>query len=165
MIISTGTGLGSGQQPGKSCNIAGTWKLGSGYNIIYPDGIIEAAYTLDGEIFDRGTWRVIDASKRLYGFSWQSGWQHTAILSADCSSLDGSGRLNGGTEKTLHGTRVTSGTISGTGAILIDSTDQGFDPNAPVQGYDDPYGQLPEIFIDSAEDGFDPTAPPLGEMI
>jgi len=60
---------------------------------------------------------------------------------------------------------VTSGTISGTGAILIDSTDQGFDPNAPVQGYDDPYGQLPEIFIDSAEDGFDPTAPPLGEMI
>ncbi len=51
------------------------------------------------------------------------------------------------------------------GDILIDSVDQGFDPTAPVQGYDDPYGQLPEILIDSAEDGFDPTAPPLGEMI
>ncbi len=163
VIISTGTGQGSGPQQGKSCNIAGTWKFGENTVVYYPDGKVES-WNGQGELFDTGTWYVIDASKRLFGVTWQNGWRHTDALSADCSYMDATGVSNGRTE-TSRGTRVASATTSGIGAILIDSTDQGFDPNAPVQGYDDPYSQLPEIFIDSAEDGFDPTAVPQGEMI
>ena len=154
---------GFGQPQGKSCDITGTWKFAENTIIYYPNGRIEAINDR-GELIDAGTWYIIDASRRQYGISWQSGWRHTHTLSADCSSLDSTGVLNGRTS-TTHGTRVTSGSLSGIGDILIDSVDQGFDPTASVQGYDDPYGQLPEILIDSIEDGFDPTAPPLGEMI
>ena len=154
---------GFGQPQGKSCDITGTWKFAENTIIYYPNGRIEAINDR-GELIDAGTWYIIDASRRQYGISWQSGWRHTHTLSVDCSSLDSTGVLNGRTSKT-HGTRVTSGSLPGNGGILIDSTDQGFDPTAPVQGYDDPFGQLPEILIDSIEDGFDPTAPPLGEMI
>lgn len=154
---------GFGQPQGKSCDITGAWKFAENTIIYYPNGRIEAINDR-GELIDAGTWYIIDASRRQYGISWQSGWRHTHTLSADCSSLDSTGVLNGRTS-TTHGTRVTSGSLPGIGDILIDSVDQGFDPTAPVQGYDDPYGQLPEILIDSTEDGFDPTAPPLGEMI
>ena len=154
---------GFGQPQGKSCDITGAWKFAENTIIYYPNGRIEAINDR-GELIDAGTWYIIDASRRQYGISWQSGWRHTHTLSADCSSLDSTGVLNGRTS-TTHGTRVTSGSLSGIGDILIDSVDQGFDPTASVQGYDDPYGQLPEILIDSIEDGFDPTAPPLGELI
>jgi len=153
---------GSGQPQGKKCDITGSWKFAENTIVYYPNGRIEAMNS-QGELIDTGTWHIIDASRRQYGISWQSGWRHTHTLSADCSSLDSTGVLNGRTE-TSHGTRVTSGSLPGMGDILIDSADQGFDPTATVQG-NDPFGQLPEIFIDSAEDGFDPTAPPQGEMI
>jgi hypothetical protein len=159
------TGQGAGQTQGNGCDITGTWSFGTNgpYNIIYADGRIEAK-NAQGEIFDTGTWNVIDASRRQYGFSWQSGWKHTFTLSADCSSLDGSGKFNGGTEQPGHGTRVsssgsggysTTGTgnagqgqgvgsdpFSTPGSILIDSADQGFDPNAHIGG----------LLTDSAED-------------
>jgi hypothetical protein len=173
VIIGVGTtGQGSGQPQGKSCDITGTWNFGTNgpYNIINADGTIVAKQTLDGEIFDSGTWNVIDAAKRQYGFTWQSGWAHTFTLSADCSSLDGYGRLNGGTEQPGHATRVTSVQSGGysttstgnlgpagsdpfaTGGILIDSADEGFDPNAHIG----------DMLTDSAEDmGF----PSGGEMI
>lgn len=164
VIIDVGSSdQGLGQPEGKSCDITGPWKFAENTVTYYPNGRIEARNG-QGELFDAGTWYVIDVSKRQYGISWQSGWRHTHILSTDCSSLDSTGVLNGRTS-TTHGTRVTSGSLPGIGDVLIDSVDQGFDPTAPVQGYDDPYGQLPDVFIDSAEDGFDPTAPPLGEMI
>ena len=153
---------GSGQPQGKKCDITGSWKFAENTIVYYPNGRIEAMNS-QGELIDTGTWHIIDASRRQYGISWQSGWRHTHTLSADCSSLDSTGVLNGRTE-TSHGTRVTSGSIPSMGDILIDSADQGFDPTATVQGYDDPYG-LPEVFIDSADDGFDPTAPPQGEKI
>ena len=151
VIIGVGTtGQGPGQPQGKSCDITGTWNFGTNgpYNIINGDGTIVAKQTLEGEIFDSGTWNVIDAAKRQYGFSWQSGWAHTFTLSDDCSSLDGYGRLNGGTEQPGHATRVISVQSGGysttstgnlgdagsdpfaTGGILIDSADEGFDPNA-----------------------------------
>ena len=153
---------GSGRPQGKKCDITGSWKFAENTIVYYPNGRIEAMNS-QGELIDTGTWHIIDASRRQYGISWQSGWRHTHTLSADCSSLDSTGVLNGRTE-TSHGTRVTSGSLPGMGDILIDSADQGFDPTATVQG-NDPFGQLPEIFIDSAEDGFDPTTPPQGEMI
>jgi len=164
VIIDVGSSdQGFGQPQEKSCDITGAWKFAENTIIYYPNGRIEAMND-QGELIDAGTWYIIDASRRQYGISWQSGWRHTHTLSADCSSLDSTGVLNGRTS-TTHGTRVTSGSLPRTGDILIDSVDQGFDPTAPVQGNEDPYGQLPEIFIDSAEDGFDPTAPPHGEMI
>jgi hypothetical protein len=153
---------GSGRPQGKKCDITGSWKFAENTIVYYPNGRIEAMNS-QGELIDTGTWHIIDASRRQYGISWQSGWRHTHTLSADCSSLDSTGVLDGRTE-TSHGTRVTSGSIPSMGDILIDSADQGFDPTATVQGYDDPYG-LPEVFIDSADDGFDPTAPPQGEKI
>lgn len=153
---------GSSQPQGKKCDITGAWKFVENTIVYYHNGRIEAMNS-QGELIDAGTWHIIDASRRQYVISWQSGWRHTHTLSADCSSLDSIGVLNGRTE-TSHGTRVTSGSLPGTGDILIDSADQGFDPTATVQG-NDPFGQLPEIFIDSAEDGFDPTAPPQGELI
>jgi hypothetical protein len=154
---------GFGQPQGKNCDITGAWKFAKNTIVYYPNGRIEALNG-QGELIDTGTWYIIDASRKQYGVSWQSGWRHTHTLSADCSYLDSTGDL-GGSTSTSRGTRVTKGSIPGNGNILIDSTDRGFDPTAPVQGYDDPYGQLPDVFIDSAEDGFDPTAPPLGEMI
>ena len=111
MIIGVGTtGQGSGQPQGKSCDITGTWNFGTNgpYNIINADGTIVAKDTIDGEVIDSGTWYVIDASKRQYGFTWQSGWKHTFTLSADCSSLDGTGNWNGSYEEADHATRVTS---------------------------------------------------------
>ncbi len=51
------------------------------------------------------------------------------------------------------------------GQILIDSQDEGFDPNAGPEGYGDPYGEQGTILIDSASDGFDPMAPVQGEAI
>jgi len=163
VIIDVGSSdQGFGQPQGKSCDITGTWKFGDSTIIYYPDGKVES-WNGQGELIDTGTWYIIDASKRLFGETWQSGWRHTDTLSADCSFMDSTGVSNGKTE-TTHGKRVLSGATSGTGTILIDGTDQGFDPTATVQGYDDPYG-LPEVFIDSADDGFDPTAPPQGEMI
>jgi hypothetical protein len=45
--------------------------------------------------------------------------------------------LNGGTEEPGHATRVASGTSTGFSTppgILIDSADQGFDPNAHIGG-------------------------------
>ncbi|HEX7445860.1 MAG TPA: hypothetical protein VF300_05670 [Methanothrix sp.] len=51
------------------------------------------------------------------------------------------------------------------GQILIDSQDEGFDPNAGPEGYGDPYGEPGRILIDSAANGFDPTEPVQGEAI
>ena len=164
VIIDVGSSdQGFGQPQEKNCDITGTWKFAENTIIYYPNGRIEAMNG-QGELIDTGTWHIIDVSRRQFGISWQSGWRHTHTISADCSSLDSTGVLNDRTS-TSHGTRVTTDSIPGIGDILIDSTDQGFDPTAPVQGYDDPYGQMPEIFIDSTEEGFDPTSPPLGEMI
>ena len=156
---------GFGQPQGKSCDITGTWRFQNGYSCtFYSDGRAQSR-TAEGELYDSGTWYAIDASKRQYGGSWQSGWKSRVTLSEDCSAIKFIDTDTGGSEKTFYGARTVSGSFSGNGGILIDSADQGFDPTATVQGYDDPYGQLPEIFIDSAEDGFDPTAPPLEEMI
>jgi hypothetical protein len=166
VIIDTGSSdQGFGQPQGKSCDITGSWKFQNGYSCtFYSNGRVESR-TAEGELYDSGTWYAIDASKRQYGGSWQSGYKSRVTLSGDCSTIKFIDTDTDGSEKTFYGTRVASGSISGNGEILIDSTDRGFDPTASVQGYDDPFGQLPEIFIDSAEDGFDPTAPPLGEMI
>jgi len=156
---------GFGQPQGKSCDITGTWRFQNGYSCtFYSDGRAQSR-TAEGELYDSGTWYAIDASKRQYSGSWQSGWKSRVTLSEDCSAIKFIDTDTGGSEKTFYGARTVSGSFSGNGGILIDSADQGFDPTATVQGYDDPYGQLPEIFIDSAEDGFDPTAPPLEEMI
>ena len=166
VIIDIGSSdRGIGQPQGKSCDITGAWKFQNGFSCtFYSDGRVESR-TTEGELYDSGTWYAIDASKGEYGGSWQSGWKSRLTLSSDCSTIKFIDTGNGGSEKTFYGTRVTSGSLPGMGEILIDSADQGFDPTAPVQGNDDPFGQLPEIFIDSAEDGFDPTAPLLGEMI
>jgi len=161
VIISSGNiRKGSGQMPGKSCDITGTWKFGDNgpYNIVYPDGTI-VAKNAQGEIFDRGTWKVIDGLNRKYGFTWESGWRHTFTLSADCSSLDGFG-TSGSNQEPCQGIRVTSSGSSGysttiTGNILVDSTDQGFDPNAYPGG----------LLVDSANQGFDPTSHPGGLLV
>lgn len=182
---------GSNQQRGKSCDITGTWKFQNGYSCtFYSNGKVESR-TADGELYDSGTWYAIDALKRQYGGSWQSGWTSRITISDDCSTSKFIDTDNEGSQRTFYGTRVASGSIYGNGGILIDSTDQGFDPTATVRGYDDPYGLpevfidsadqgfdptaavqgnndpygLPEVFIDSADDGFDPTAPPQGEKI
>jgi hypothetical protein len=52
-----------------------------------------------------------------------------------------------------------------TGGILIDSADQGFNPNSHIGGYDDTSAKPGRILVDSTENGFNPTAPPLGEAI
>lgn len=55
--------------------------------------------------------------------------------------------------------------ITSTGQILVDSADQGFNPNAPPEGYNEPSTQPGRILVDSTANGFDPTAPPQGEAI
>jgi hypothetical protein len=175
-VLGTGSGQtsGSNQATGQGCNILGTWSFGENgpYNIINADGTILAKDDLNGESFDSGTWRVIDASRRLYRFTWQSGWSHTFTLSADCSSLDGYGRLNGGAEQPGHGVRVSgtggegySNTNTGYPQTFIDSVDQGFDPNAHIGDYEETSTQSGKIMVDSTANGFNPTAPPQGEAI
>ena len=51
------------------------------------------------------------------------------------------------------------------GQILIDSQDEGFNPDAEPEGYGDPYLEPGTILIDSVSQGFDPMAPVRGEAI
>ncbi len=51
------------------------------------------------------------------------------------------------------------------GQTLIDSQDAGFDPNAGPEGYGDPYAGPGTILSDSTANGFNPTAPVQGEAI
>ncbi|VVB64924.1 Uncharacterised protein [uncultured archaeon] len=85
-----------------------------------------------------------------YGGSYVSGYTSTAGLPYSIS-----GRNQG----------FGSNTFSGSGRILIDSSDQGFDPNAPPEGYSNSYTQSGRILVDSSNQGFDPLATPIGEAI
>ena len=167
--INTGNvGQGIRPSPATACSIIGVWRFGNNNIYVNSDGSLIARDD-QGNTFDSGSWQLIDASQKLYTFTWQSGWSHRFTLSPNCSNLDG----DSSDGKHTSGTKMASGYSGnhgspGNGQIMIDSQQTGFNPDPNDQSWEGSRGgdnSGGTTYIDSYREGFYPAGSAQGEGI